>query len=305
MISLAVTDQDACAKQQSAKTGRLSKGTKSLYDQVSFEASKLVTKSYSSSFSSATSLLDPEVREAVYSIYGFVRYADEIVDTFHGYDKEHLLSSFENEFYEGLRYGISMNPVLHSFQQTVRKYHIPDEFIRAFLKSMRADISKSVYLHENEMQEYIYGSADVVGLMCLKVFVNGDEDLFNRLKSPAMRLGSAFQKVNFLRDLKDDTEELDRRYFPQLNKSVFDSKAKEEIIKSIDEDFKAALTGIRLLPGRSRLAVYVAYRYYRLLLKKLKNASAETILTHRIRVAGPVKAMLMLKSLADYRLGLI
>lgn len=305
MISMAVTDGEACAKQQPSKTGRLSKGTKGLYDKVSFEASKLVTKSYSSSFSSATSLLDPETRAAVYSIYGFVRYADEIVDTFHGYDKEHLLSTFEDDYYEGMRYGISMNPVLHSFQQTVRKYHIPDEFIRAFLKSMRADISKNVYLNENEIEEYIYGSADVVGLMCLKVFVNGDEDLFNRLKSPAMKLGSAFQKVNFLRDLKDDTEELDRRYFPQISNSSFDSTAKEEIIGSIDEDFDAALAGIRLLPGRSKLAVYVAYKYYCLLLRKLKKTPAETILTHRIRVSGPVKVMLMLKSMAEYRLGLI
>ncbi len=305
MILLAVTEQNTGDKQQQTKAGRLSTGTKVLFDQVSFDTSKLITKSYSSSFSSATSLLEPEIREAIYSIYGFVRYADEIVDTFHGYDKEYLLSKFESDFYEGLRGGISMNPILHSFQQTVRKYHISDEHIRAFLRSMRSDLSKNVYLDENEMSDYIYGSADVVGLMCLKVFVNGDEELFNHLKMPAMKLGSAFQKVNFLRDLKDDTEGLNRKYFPQLSITNFDNKAKDEIIQSIDEDFEAALIGIRQLPGRSKLAVYVAYKYYCLLLKKLKRTPASAILNRRVRVSGHLKALLLLKSLADYRFGFI
>lgn len=305
MILLAVSEQNASVKQQPTKASRLSTGTKVLYDQVSFETSKLVTKSYSSSFSSATSLLDPEIREAIYSIYGFVRYADEIVDTFHGYDKEYLLSKFESDFYEGLRRGISMNPILHSFQQTVRKYHISDDHIRAFLRSMRSDLSKNVYMNEKEMSDYIYGSADVVGLMCLKVFVNGDEGLFNHLKVPAMKLGSAFQKVNFLRDLKDDTEALNRKYFPQLSNTAFDNKAKDQIIQSIDEDFEAALIGIRQLSGRSKLAVYVAYQYYCVLLKKLKRSSASSILNRRVRVSGPIKVLLLMKSLADFQFRLI
>ena len=179
---------------------------KQLFDQVSYDTSKLVTKKYSTSFSMAVKMLSPSIRAAIYNIYGFVRFADEIVDTFHDYKKEELLNDFENEYYKALENGISLNPILNSFQATVKRYNITDDLVAAFLKSMRADLTKAVYETEEEYNEYIYGSADVVGLMCLKVFVDGNETMYNELKNAAMRLGSAFQKVNFLRDLKDDFE---------------------------------------------------------------------------------------------------
>src|SRR4030042_2655127 len=182
-----------------------------LYNTVAYKISRLVTREYSTSFSKAVSFLKKDDQEAIYSIYGFVRYADEIVDTFHTVDKDKILESFENEYYSAVKRAVSTNPILHSFQLTVKKYNIPDELVKAFLKSMRYDLYKTQYSNKNEVDEYIYGSADVVGLMCLKVFVNGDETLYERLKVPAMRLGSAFQKINFLRDIKSDTEILNRQ----------------------------------------------------------------------------------------------
>ena len=208
----------------------------------------------------AVKMLSPSIRSAIYSIYGFVRFADEIVDTFHQYDKDQLLNDFENEYDKALKHGISLNPILNSFQQTVRKYNITDDMVRAFLKSMRADLTKNVYHTREEYKEYIYGSADVVGLMCLKVFVNGDEDKYNELKEAAMRLGSAFQKVNFLRDLKDDYELLNRSYFPNVGLSSLNPKSKTIIIDEIEDDFNYAFNhGILKLPVEAKFSVYMAF----------------------------------------------
>ena len=203
---------------------------KELFDSVSNDCSKLVTKSYSTSFSLAVNMLSAEIRKDIYNIYGFVRFADEIVDTFHDYDKEQLMIHFERDYYLSKEQGISLNPILNSFQQTVNKYNITDEMVQAFLKSMKADLSKTEYKTKEEYDDYIYGSADVVGLMCLKVFVNGNEEMYETLKDAAMRLGSAFQKVNFLRDLKDDFELLNRSYFPNVDLGKLNAISKQLII---------------------------------------------------------------------------
>ena len=201
---------------------------KQLFDEVSFKCSKLVTKSYSTSFSLAVKMLSPTIREAIYSIYGFVRFADEIVDSFHDFDKEILIKDFENEYYKSFETGISLNPILNSFQKTVKKYNITDDLIQAFLKSMKLDLVKKGYDNKAEYEDYIYGSADVVGLMCLKVFVKGNLQEYEALKPEAMRLGSALQKVNFLRDLKDDNLILSRNYFPDFDLNSFDEMAKKK-----------------------------------------------------------------------------
>jgi 15-cis-phytoene synthase len=276
-----------------------------LFNEISYKTSRMVTRTYSSSFSMATSLLDEEIRNAIYSIYGFVRYADEIVDSFHSYDKKHLLEKFEADFYDGVKQGISMNPVLHAFHQTVKKYNISDDHIQAFMNSMKADLHKTTYNDQAEMAEYIYGSADVVGLMCLKVFVNGDERMYAELLKPAMRLGSAFQKVNFLRDLKNDTEQLSRIYFPQLKSLQFTQDEKEEIISNIEDDFREARKGIKELPGSSKLAVYVAYLYYRGLLNKLKRTPAGEIMQTRIRISNGKKVFLLVAAYLTFKLGRI
>ena len=279
---------------------------KYLFDQVSFETSRNVTKKYSSSFSMAVKMLSPSIRSAIYSIYGFVRFADEIVDTFHQYDKDQLLNDFENEYDKAFKHGISLNPILNSFQQTVRKYNITDDMVRAFLKSMRADLTKSVYHTREEYKEYIYGSADVVGLMCLKVFVNGDEDKYNELKEAAMRLGSAFQKVNFLRDLKDDYELLNRSYFPNVDLSSLNPKSKTIIIDEIEDDFNYAFNhGILKLPVEAKFGVYMAFRYYRRLLKKLNKVPSSQIINTRVRISNPMKINLLARSYVKYKLNMI
>ena len=279
---------------------------KYLFDQVSFETSRNVTKKYSTSFSMAVKMLSPSIRSAMYSIYGFVRFADEIVDTFHQYDKDQLLNDFENEYDKALKHGISLNPILNSFQQTVRKYNITDDMVRAFLKSMRADLTKSVYHTREEYKEYIYGSADVVGLMCLKVFVNGDEDKYNELKEAAMRLGSAFQKVNFLRDLKDDYELLNRSYFPNVDLSSLNPKSKTIIIDEIEDDFNYAFNhGILKLPVEAKFGVYMAFRYYRRLLKKLNRVPSSQIINTRVRISNPMKINLLARSYVKYKLNMI
>jgi phytoene/squalene synthetase len=247
---------------------------KELFDNVSYDCSKLVTKSYSTSFSLAVKMLSPKIRKDIYNIYGFVRFADEIVDTFHEYDKEKLMDNFEKNYYLALEQGISLNPILNSFQQTVHTYKIPEEMVNAFLKSMKADLYKTQYSTKEEYDEYIYGSADVVGLMCLKVFVNGDDAMFDSLKDAAMRLGSAFQKVNFLRDLKDDYEVLNRSYFPNIDLGKLNQDSKQLIIEEIEEDFDYAYDhGILKLPVEAKFGVYMAYRYYRRLLKKTEGCS--------------------------------
>jgi phytoene synthase len=279
---------------------------KELFDQVSFDTSKLVTKKYSTSFSLAVKMLSPTIRSAIYNIYGFVRFADEIVDTFHDYKKEELLDDFEKEYYKALDNGISLNPILNSFQATVKRYNITDDLVKSFLKSMRADLSKTAYETQEEYNEYIYGSADVVGLMCLKVFVDGDDEKYNELKDAAMRLGSAFQKVNFLRDLKDDFELLNRSYFPNVDLTSLDTESKHLIIKEIEEDFDFAFNhGILKLPVEAKFGVYMAYRYYRRLLKKLNSVPSSEIIETRVRISDPMKINLLARSYVKYKLNMI
>ena len=279
---------------------------KELFDQVSFDTSKLVTKKYSTSFSLAVKMLSPTIRSAIYNIYGFVRFADEIVDTFHDYKKEELLNDFEKEYYKALENGISLNPILNSFQATVKRYNITDDLVSAFLKSMRADLSKTTYQTKEEYDEYIYGSADVVGLMCLKVFVDGDEEQYDELKEAAMRLGSAFQKVNFLRDLKDDFELLNRTYFPNVDLASLDAVSKQLIIDEIENDFQYAFThGIIKLSPEAKFGVYMAYRYYRRLLKKLSNVPSSEIIETRVRISDPMKINLLARSYVKYKLNMI
>lgn len=278
---------------------------KLVFDDISFKCSVLVTKSYSTSFSMAVYMLAPSIRDAIYSIYGFVRFADEIVDSFHGYDKESLLNDFEDEYYKSFDRNISLNPILNSFQQTVKKYNITDDLVQSFLKSMKMDLVKSDYHTKQEYNEYIYGSADVVGLMCLKVFVKGNDQKYDELKMEAMKLGSAFQKVNFLRDLKDDNLLLNRNYFPGVDLNSFDEDAKSRIIAEIEEDFRIALQGIRKLPLEAKFGVYTAYVYYKKLLRKLEKTPCHEIGTSRIRVSNYSKAFLFCNSFVSYKLKLV
>lgn len=278
---------------------------KELFDTVSYDCSRIVTKSYSTSFSTATKMLAPVIRQDIYNIYGFVRFADEIVDTFHEYDKKELLDSFESDLEKSLVNKISLNPILNSFQHTFNKYDIDKALVNAFMKSMRLDLDKKEYLTQEEYEEYIYGSADVVGLMCLKVFVQGDEQKYEQLKESAMSLGSAFQKVNFLRDLKADFEDLSRTYFPGTNLEQLDESSKALIINEIEEDFSKGLQGIHKLPVEAKFGVYMAYRYYHKLLIKLKNIPSLEIKNARIRVPDYQKVHLFARSYVKYRLNLI
>ena len=276
-----------------------------LYNQTANQISTLITKQYSTSFFWATSTLHHEMQDAITAIYGFVRLADEIVDTFHEYDKEYLLNKFEKDYFESYDQGISLNPVLHSFQLTVRKYNIPNEYVRAFLNSMRADLLKKDYTNQREIDEYIYGSADVVGLMCLKVFCNGDDTYFDELKKPAMKLGSAFQKVNFLRDLKTDMECLDRSYFPEIKKDNFSETTKEQVILQINHDFEEAFEGIKKLPKDAKLSVLLAYYYYKNLLQKIEHTPVGKIMETRIRIPDIKKIVLLLKAILVIKFKLI
>ena len=278
---------------------------KKIFDEVSEMCSKTVTESYSTSFSLATRMLSPSIRQDIYNIYGFVRFADEIVDSFHEYNKEELLDNFEKELTYSITNKISLNPILNSFQKTLLKYDIDIKLVNSFLKSMRWDLDKKVYLNKQEFDEYIYGSADVVGLMCLKVFVSGDQDKFNQLKPYAMSLGSAFQKVNFLRDLKADHESLNRSYFPNLNIDKFDEKSKQFILNEIDRDFSNALKGILLLPSSARFGVYTAYKYYLKLLNKLRKTDPLKIKNSRIRVPNYQKINILARSYVRYRLNIL
>ncbi|HZJ81052.1 MAG TPA: phytoene/squalene synthase family protein [Dysgonamonadaceae bacterium] len=276
-----------------------------LYNEISFTTSKLITKKYSTSFSIAVGRLPTEMRQGIYSIYGFVRLADEIVDTFHNADQEFLLDDFEKEYYKTLEQGISMNPVLHSFGITVRKYQFPDELVDSFLKSMRADLNKQVYETNSELDTYIHGSANVVGLMSLLVFLDGDKQRYDELKEPAMKLGAAFQKVNFLRDLKEDTKELNRLYFPDVGTDNFTEEVKQKLVEDIEKDFYEAKKGIKELPGKSKFAVYVAFVYFKKLLQKLKHTPAEKIMNSRIRVPDGAKFILLGKAYILYKLNMI
>lgn len=278
---------------------------KALYDNLSFDCSRRVTKAYSTSFSTAVKMLSPNIQSAIHSIYGFVRLADEIVDTFHDWDKEMLLNQFEKDFYESLDRGISLNPILHAFQQTVKRFHIEKSMIDDFLNSMRMDLKKKEYTTRSEYEEYIYGSADVVGLMCLKVFVHGDDKKYQALKNSAMRLGSAFQKVNFLRDLKNDTELLDRSYFPNIDLKNLNPSNKALIVEEIEKDFQEAFKGIVRLPKSSKFGVYTAFMYYKKLLNKLKKTEAHEIMESRIRVNNYTKMGLLAKSYFNIKMNLI
>jgi len=278
---------------------------KQLFDTVSYNCSKVVTKTYSTSFSLATKMLYKSIRSDIYNIYGFVRFADEIVDSFHDYDKEALFNRFSDDLELSLKNKISLNPILNSFQHTFHKYQIDKSLVDAFMESMRLDLHKSTYLTDDEYKAYIYGSADVVGLMCLKVFVKGDDARYNELKDTAMALGSAFQKVNFLRDLKADFEGLDRTYFPNTDLKNLDEPSKQDIIDDIDADFEKGLSGIKKLPIEAKFGVFMAYRYYSQLLKKLKKTPALKIKDSRIRVSNPKKIELLMRSYVKYQLNLM
>tara|TARA_Y200000002_G_scaffold63418_1_gene48466 strand:+ start:1211 stop:1963 length:753 start_codon:yes stop_codon:yes gene_type:complete len=250
-------------------------------------------------------MLDQSIRNDIYNIYGFVRFADEIVDTFHDFPKKELLDRFEEDLFYSINNRISLNPILNSFQKTVNTYKIEHNLIHAFLKSMRWDLNKNIYKTEKEYKEYIYGSADVVGLMCLKVFVKGKKSDYENLKPAAMSLGSAFQKVNFLRDLKNDFQNLERVYFPNVDFTQFDEKTKHNIIKEIERDFSIALNGIFKLPSEARFGVYTAYKYYTKLLSKLKKTPSISIRQNRIRVPNYQKVSVFARSYLKYRLNLL
>lgn len=278
---------------------------KKLFDEVSRLCSVEVTEHYSTSFSLATKLLATSIRQDIYNIYGFVRFADEIVDSFHEYDKTYLLDKFEADMYEAVEQKISLNPILNAFQETINKYHIDIRLVEAFMYSMRLDLNKKNYLSDEEYKKYIYGSADVVGLMCLKVFVNGDQEKYEALTPTAMALGSAFQKVNFLRDFKDDTESLDRSYFPNIDTKNLTEEDKLYIINEIESDFNFAYEGIVQLPIEARLGVYTAYRYYHKLLQKLKKTTSEEIRQKRVRVPDHQKLTLLARSYFKYQLNML
>ena len=278
---------------------------KHLFDTVSEDCSKIVTQSYSTSFSMATKMLHPSIRNHVYNVYGFVRFADEIVDSFHEYPKEELLDRFEADLYHGLDQKINLNPILNAFQKTVNAFDIDRELIAAFMRSMRWDLEKKVYETDQEYKDYIYGSADVVGLMCLKIFVKGDTAQYESLKPAAMALGSAFQKVNFLRDLKNDFQDLERTYFPNVNFNQFDETSKSAIIEEIESDFTKALEGIFKLPTEARFGVYTAYKYYTKLLAKLKRTPSLNIQKTIIRVPNYQKMTVFARSYVKYRLNLL
>lgn len=276
-----------------------------LFHEVSQACSEIVTRSYSTSFASAIRLLHRDLRQPIHGIYGFVRLADEIVDTFHDYDKELLLKRFTGETWRALDEEISLNPILHSFQTVVRTYNIPKQLIQAFLFSMELDLQKTDYVTVQELNEYIYGSAEAVGLMCLCVFCEGNPEHYESLKEPARRLGAAFQKINFLRDIQSDFNNLNRRYFPELDFYHFDDACKLRIEADIETDFQAALPGIRKLPLKARFGVYAAYKYYYTLFRKIRGLGPQRVLQSRIRVADPHKLLILMGARMRHGLNMI
>jgi phytoene/squalene synthetase len=277
---------------------------KALFDQVSYKTSKLITRKYSTSFSLGIYFLDKRMHDPIYAIYGFVRLADEIVDSFHDFDKAKLISEFRKDTVKAIEEGISLNPVLHSFQETVHRYSIEWKLIDTFLNSMEMDLEDRVY-DRNEYEHYILGSAEVVGLMCLRVFAEGDLELYETLKPSAMKLGAAFQKVNFLRDASNDYENLGRTYFPGIDIRAMSNEDKKSIEDEIEGDFKEALQGIKQLPLGSRRGVYLAYLYYHKLFHKIKRVPPSKILTERIRIANSRKLTIMFDSLLRHPLNLL
>lgn len=273
---------------------------KQLFDQTTLDCSKLITERYSTSFTLGIKTLDKKFRLPIYAIYGFVRYADEIVDTFYEFDQKYLLEKFIKDTYEAIETGISLNPVLHSFQLIVNKYHIEYELINAFLHSMEMDLYKQEYTDE-KYEEYIYGSAEVVGLMCLRIFCEGNNEMFDHLKNGARSLGAAFQKVNFLRDLKSDYVDRGRVYFPGVDFTKFTKECKHQIETDIQADFDAAYVAIKQLPRSARMGVYLAYVYYLTLFNKIKETPATRIQEVRIRVPDFQKMTLLAKTYVQFR----
>jgi len=277
---------------------------KQIFDTLSFDMSELTTKRYSTSFSLGISFLDKAIRKPIYNIYGFVRFADEIVDSFHGFDKQVLLNDFRKDTYKAIEQGVSLNPILNSFQWAVNTYNIPIDLIDTFLDSMEMDLNKQFY-DQSQYEKYILGSAEVVGLMCLKIFVYGDQDEYERLKPLAMKLGSAFQKINFLRDLKADYQDLGRTYFPGIDLNEFNAFVKKEIERDIEVDFAQGYEGIKQLPKSSRFGVYMAYVYYYKLFTKIKSIDAQVILNERVRIPNNKKYRLFVTSYSRHNLNLI
>jgi len=277
---------------------------KEIYDNISRKTSKITTTTYSTSFSLGIRFFNPKYHDPIYAIYGFVRLADEIVDTFHQYDKRKLLDKFREDTYEAIRDGISMNPILNSFQWVVNRYNIERQLIDQFLHSMEMDLGLEDH-NRDSYDEYILGSAEVVGLMCLRVFTDGDNDYYESLKKPAMRLGAAFQKINFLRDIKNDHMSLGRSYFPNVDIYNFSDEQKKEIEAEIENDFRAGLEGIRKLPFGARYGVYLAYVYYYKLFRKIKKVKAEKVMQKRVRIPNPVKYSMILSSYLRHRTGIL
>lgn len=278
--------------------------SKDLFDEISIETSKLTTRAYSTSFTIGIRCLAPELRNPIYAIYGFVRFADEIVDSFHDYNKGDLLFRFRNDTLTAIEEKISLNPILNSFQHTVHEYQIDVDLIETFLRSMEMDLTLQS-CDQEKFEEYVLGSAEVVGLMCLHVFCGRDKELFARLKPFAMKLGSAFQKINFLRDLNADYVGLGRTYFPDIDMEKFDDECKAKIEKSIKEDFDLGFEGIKQLPRSSRLGVYVAYVYYLALFKKIRNTPSGFVLKERIRIRNREKLSILCFSYLKHQLNLI
>ncbi len=275
-----------------------------LFHTTSESCSRIVTEKYSTSFASAIRMLHKDLRKPIFNIYGFVRFADEIVDTFHDHDKSYLLEQFKKETYDAIQRGISLNPILNSFQRTVNEYHIDLKLVDAFFHSMELDLSKTEY-DQQEYTEYVYGSAEVVGLMCLYVFCEGSKELYASLESPARALGAAFQKVNFLRDIKADYTGLSRIYFPGCDFNNFKECDKREIEEEIHTDFRNAYHGIVKLPLKARFGVYVAYKYYLSLFKKIKRMEPAKVLEERIRIPNYRKAMIIFRAGVKNQLRLI
>jgi len=273
---------------------------KQLFDTASIKCSRLITRSYSTSFSLGILFLDRSLHDHIYSIYGFVRSADEIVDSFHGYPKKELLDKFKNDTYSAIEDGISLNPVLNSFQATVNQFQIDRELIDSFLYSMEMDLSHQDY-DEEQYNRYIWGSAEVVGLMCLRVFCDGDGQKYDELTPSARKLGSAFQKINFLRDLKDDYCTLGRSYFPEINMEQFDETCKKQIEADVLQDFNDGYEGIKRLPKSARFGVYVAYVYYKSLFNRIRQSSHHQILQSRTRIPNLQKYFLLLRSYLKYQ----
>ncbi|MFN8416577.1 MAG: phytoene/squalene synthase family protein [Cytophagaceae bacterium] len=277
---------------------------KELFDVVSLRASKMVTNRYSTSFSLGIKLLNPQIRPAIYAVYGFVRIADEIVDSFHEYNKEELLKRFREDTYRALDERISLNPILNAFQSAVHQYQISRQHIDTFLDSMEMDLKRTSY-DQSGYEQYIVGSAEVVGLMCLKIFCNGDEEMYQRLEYSAQRLGAAFQKINFLRDIKADYQALGRTYFPKVEMKSFDQQTKSTIEEDIQKDFNDGLEGIKRLPRSARFGVYVAFIYYYSLFRKIKEVPCSQILNKRIRISNKNKIGLLCYSFMRYKLNLL